>query len=666
MDIEAPLLNEASEEVVDKALLDKFRTWFATLGYIDGSSIRFEDIYAPVWVQKLKNGGRYHTHGQCKCGELLSCRQSGKSFRKDSLVDHYAACKALREAVIESVEEAAEEYPARVEDLWTAWVKEHGLEEDVEVVSEAGEIFFKCINQDCQCPLEDRLCRVIYYTTSTRTGYFYVYNYKQHCIKFNPDVASDMMFSSHKSTIHDVVKRFDADGLELRTLKGENVASFISCKKCSGWKYLYQSEGSTGGIASNLRSHVNSREHKKNCVTRKAHGGGLLSMGFTLAPTKEEEKISNFSPEDELLVRSCHGFSLQHVPEPLRDCVRDVWKFAQHSSWEGHNKAFFKSGGEIQMRRFKSSEGSVEGEYDHVTRSTLFRSSKCHRVVLKGDVPFPSFCCTACDGAMNDQVIKRLIERRCKGLDHNVAHEHEFSDWAVERSRSKAIKLRNLMSAHYRLLKRCKKDERWRQKIKSPTMLELMKQVAKMEKAGFHLGADNVVANLLLENIKNEISLQRTGKTNGYRHPLGKQLTTALNFVSGGLAAIGMLVEKLQIKICKRTAQRGNAEAIRGILFKEGIDEDNIEYVLQIYQTAKGEMYKKFCQQRRKVRKQRWIHVLIDLRTLTSSQVEVSLLYWCNQVVILLRSCDGRLVMMSLRVWRISSLELARCRINTT
>ncbi len=77
-----------------------------------------------------------------------------------------------------------------------------------------------------------------------------MYNYKQHCIKFNPDVeddASDMMFSSHKSTIHDVVKRFDEDGLELRTPKGDNVVSFISCKKCSGWKYLYQSEGSTGG-----------------------------------------------------------------------------------------------------------------------------------------------------------------------------------------------------------------------------------------------------------------------------------------------------------------------------------------------------------------------------------------------------------------------------------
>jgi hypothetical protein len=275
------------------------------------------------------------------------------------------------------------------------------------------------------------------------------------------------------------------------------------------------------------------------------------------------------------------------VPEMYRDCLIDVWRYAPHSSWD--EKKFFKTGGSYQMRRMKT---TTDGSYDIVKVTPLFQSTSCQRFILDGDVPFPSSCCPECKKIFNDQVIQRLVERRLTGLNHHVSYKLEFTDWIQERAISKALQLRNLRSAHYRLLKRTRKNERWRQKITNPTILELMKQVSKMEKMGFHLGADNPIAKLLLENIKNEFSFSRTGNRKGARHKFGKELTTAINFISGGLAASGVLVEKLQLKMSKSAAQRGNAEAIKEIQFKEGVHEDNIEYVLRIYQNAKGEKYK--------------------------------------------------------------------------
>ncbi len=155
---------------------------------------------------------------------------------------------------------------------------------------------------------------------------------------------------------------------------------------------LYQSEGSTGGIATNLRFHVESNAHKKNCVTRKAHGGGLLSMGFTvLLPLRKKRKfptlVLRMSCWSAVATASVYSMSLNLF---VTVCVMCGSLPNTRHGRDTTESFFYKSGGEIHMRRFKSSEGSVEGEYDLVTRSTLRCSSKCHRVVLKGDVPFPS------------------------------------------------------------------------------------------------------------------------------------------------------------------------------------------------------------------------------------------------------------------------------------
>jgi hypothetical protein len=219
------------------------------------------------------------------------------TFHTDRLTDHFKICEALREAVIELVEEVAEEYPVKVEDLWKAWVVEHHMEDDVEVLSKDRAIFFKCIKQDCQCPADQRECSVKFYSEKK---YFCVYHYDQHLIKFNPNVeddAIDILFLGNKMTIFDVVNQFQNDGLHLCAPSDKNVAAFIACKNCASWKYLYQSDGaehkSTGSITSNLRSHVNSAAHIRNSNIRKAHKGGLLKMGFTCTPSLHMEKISS-------------------------------------------------------------------------------------------------------------------------------------------------------------------------------------------------------------------------------------------------------------------------------------------------------------------------------------------------------------------------------------
>lgn len=558
----------------------QFEMWFTDLKNKNPCYERF----TPEWSQAT---GKI-TKSQCRCSEckiLVPCRKRGgkTTYINDLLDNHLKKCAGAAEPMLTEATTTIEEdnIPGvSPEHLllsrWQKWVTKQELTNDVDVLMQENKIFFKCISTECAC-MKKELWEVTFYE---KNSYFYIYNWRKHLQLTEPSIDDR---SAGSGTVQDIVKFFEINGLRYRVKPRS--PPFIDCKHCHHEDFKCFFNTSTGDLESNLRSHVEGSTHKASIERKKTHSGGLLRFGFTLiAGAQNDLKLSDFAPEDQLSASQCHGFNIDCIPENIRQVYLEVW---ENSHSFGNN--FHAIRGET---KFKKKRRGEEGTYDEIEVSSLFRSENCE-LTATGDKPFSSFCCSQCRRVRNDdnggdQAIQRLISRRLEGINESVAFGHEFRDWLLIRTHRIAKERKLLMMKEAKFDKHNLKTARWQKhNIEHPNTRQLLEQVCNMERLGCEVKEHGALFRLVLEQLKNEFSLFRTGKKNGYRQSATKDLATAINFTSGGLAASGVAICKLGLEISKSTVQRANAEAISSIPFEDGINFTNIEFAMKLLHEAK-------------------------------------------------------------------------------
>lgn len=202
------------------------------------------------------------------------------------------------------------------------------------------------------------------------------------------------------------VSKFEKDGLYLEGLS--SVVKRNHCLKWAGFDY----RSATGNLELNLKAHVDSNDHTRSSRTPK-----ITTM---LKPLNPPLLLSDYTcPHTAAL---CFGYRTDD------DDLRDVAKYSQHHDFDYDHCKFYPCRDMYTLTLVKNPEKVEKFE-------AVFRHKECQRRTNGSLKPFPSFTCDACSGALSDQRIKRLLEKRKKGPNPNRAIEDDQVDFISGRVR---------------------------------------------------------------------------------------------------------------------------------------------------------------------------------------------------------------------------------------